>query len=52
MLNHFTKMWERTVMCPLPCEEPLSFGPISLCLEVSFVSLCSYIMKYLLEKKK
>lgn len=52
VLNHFTKMWERTVMCPLPCKEPLSFGPISWCLEVSFVSLCSYIMKYLLKKKK
>ena len=52
MLTHFQQMWERTVMCPLLCKEPLSSGPISLRLKVSFVALCSYIMKYLLKKKE
>lgn len=52
MLNNFRQMWERTVICPSLCKEPLSFEPISLCLEVSFVALCSYIIKYLLEKKE
>lgn len=46
------QMWERTVVCPLLCKESLRFGPISLCLEVSFIALCSYIMKYLLKKKQ
>lgn len=52
VLDHFKQIWEKSVMCPLLCKEPLSFGLISLCLEVSFVALCSYIMKYLLKKEE